>query len=71
VVVSQQLEILKAPWNFKFLRLPDNLNFLKKGKFSQRKILFLLIGIVAVILAISLGVLPSSRQKRRQKKKLS
>ena len=64
------LKFLKLPGNFKFLRLPDNLNFLKKGKFSQRKILFLLIGIVAVILAISLGVLPLIEAKKKAEEEI-
>jgi hypothetical protein len=59
------LKSLKLPGNFKFLRLPGNLNFLKKVKFSQRKILFLLIGIVAVILAIFFGILPLIEAKKK------
>jgi hypothetical protein len=46
------------PNNLKFLKFPGNLNFLKKVKFSQRRILFMLIGIVALILLITFGVFP-------------
>jgi hypothetical protein len=60
--------ILKK-WSFpnslKFLKFPGNLNFLKRVKFSQRRILFLLIGIVAVILVISFGVLPLIEAKKK------
>jgi hypothetical protein len=44
---------------------PDYLNFFKKVKLSQRRILFLLIGIVAVVLVISFGVLPLIEAKKR------
>jgi len=58
------------PNNLKFAKVPGslkffNLNFLKKVKFSQKRILFLLIGIVAVILVISFGVLPLIEAKRK------
>jgi hypothetical protein len=65
--------ILKK-WSFpnhlRFLKLPDslsffNLNFLKKVRLSQRRILFLLMGIVAVVLVISFGVLPLIEAKKR------
>ena len=65
--------ILKR-WSFpnplRFLKLPGrldffNLNFLKKVKFSQRRILFLLIGIVAVILVISFVILPLIEAKNK------
>ncbi len=53
------------PNSLKFLKFPGNLNFLKRVKFSQRRILFLLIGIVAVILVISFGVLPLIEAKKK------
>jgi hypothetical protein len=65
-----KLKSFKFPNNFKLLTLPDNLNFLKKVKFSQRKILFLLIGIVAVILAISFGVLPLIEAKKKTEEEI-
>jgi hypothetical protein len=64
------LKSLKLPGNFKFLRLPDNLNFLKKVRFSQRKILFLLIGIVAAVLAISFGVLPLIEAEKKAEEEI-
>jgi hypothetical protein len=65
------LGFLKVPSSLKALTLPDNLNFLKKVKFSQRKILFLLIGIVAVILAISFGVLPLIEAKKKAEEEIA
>ena len=59
------LKMWPFPNNLKFLKFPGNLNFLKKVKFSQRRILFLLAGIVAVILLISFGVLPLIEAKKR------
>jgi hypothetical protein len=56
-----RLNSLKVPGNFDFF----NLNFLKKVKLSQRRIFFLLIGIVAVILLISFGFLPLIEAKKR------
>jgi hypothetical protein len=58
------------PNNLKFLKFPGNLNFfnlnfLKKVKLSQRRILFLLAGIVAIILVISFGVLPLIEAKKK------
>ena len=55
------LKLLKLPGDLNFF----NLNFLKKVKLSQRRILFLLNGIVAVGLAISFGVLPLIEAKKR------
>jgi len=55
------LKFLKFPGNLNFF----NLNFLKRVKLSQRRILFLLAGIVAVILLISFGVLPLIEAKKR------
>jgi hypothetical protein len=56
--------------HLKFLKLSGNLNFsnlnlLKKVRLSQRRILFLLIGIVGAILVISFGVLPLIEAKKR------
>lgn len=59
------LKSLKLRGHIKLLRLPGNFNVLRKVKFSQRKILFLLIGIVAVVLAISFGVLPLIDAKKK------
>jgi hypothetical protein len=56
-----RLNSLRAPGNFDFF----NLNFLKKVKLSQRRILFLLVGIVAVILLISFGVVPLIEAKKK------
>ena len=51
--------------NLKSLKLPGNLNFLRKVKISQRRMLFLMIGIVAVILVTSFGVLPLIEAKKK------
>jgi len=53
------------PSNLKSLKLPGNLNFLKKVKISQRRMLFLVIGIAAVILVTSFGVLPLIEAKKK------
>jgi hypothetical protein len=53
------------PSHLRFLKPPGNLNFLKRVKLSQRRILFLLIGIVAVVLVISFGVLPLIEAKKK------
>jgi hypothetical protein len=58
------------PNNLKFLKFPGNLNFLKKVKFSQRRILFLLIGIVAIVLVISLGLLPLIEAKKKAEEEI-
>jgi len=58
------------PNNLKFLKLPGNLNFLKKVKFSQRRILFLLIGIVAIVLVISFGLLPLIEAKKKAEEEI-
>jgi hypothetical protein len=60
-----------VPKNLKFLKLPGNLNFLKKVRFSQRRILFLLIGIVMVILIISFGVFPLLEAKKRAEEEIA
>ncbi len=59
--LPNRLKFLKVPGNFDFF----NLNFLKKVKLSQQRILFLLAGIVAVVLVISFGVLPLIEAKKR------
>ena len=58
------------PTHLKFLKLPGSLNFfnsnfLRKVNLSQRRILFLLLGVVAVILVISFGVLPLIEAKKK------
>jgi len=63
------------PNNLKFLRIPSNLNFsdlnfIKRVKFSQRKILLLLAGIVAIILVISFGVLPLVQAKKKAEEEI-
>lgn len=57
--------------NLKFLKLPDNLDFLRKVKFSQRKVLLLLIGVVAALLAISFGILPLIEAKKKAEEEIS
>jgi len=63
---SNNLKFLKFPGNLNFF----NLNFLKKVKFSQRRILFLLAGIVAIILVISFGVLPLIEAKKKAEEEI-
>ena len=46
------------------------MNFLKKVKFSQRRILFLLIGIVAIVLVISFGLLPLIEAKKKAEEEI-
>ena len=63
------------PNNLKLLKFPENLNFfnlsfLKKVKFSQRRILFLLIGIVAIVLVISFGLLPLIEAKKKAEEEI-
>ena len=50
---------------------PKDLKFLKNAKFSQRRILFVLIGIVAVILVISFGVLPLIEAKKKVEEEIT
>ena len=61
------LKFSKLSSNLKFL----NLNFLKKVKFSQKRILFLLAGIVAVILVISFGILPLIEAKKKVEEEIT
>lgn len=58
------------PNNLKFLKFPGNLNFFKKLKFSQRRILAALIGIVMVVLIISFGVLPLIEAKKKAEEEI-
>jgi hypothetical protein len=58
------------PNNLKFLKLPGNLNFLKGVKFSQRRILFALIGIVMIVLIVSFGVLPLIEAKKKAEEEI-
>ena len=63
------------PNHLKFLKLPGNLNFfklsfLKRVKFSQRRIILLLAGIVAIILLISYGVLPLIEAKKKAEEEI-
>jgi hypothetical protein len=63
------------PNNLKFLKFPGNLNFfnlnfLKKVKFSQKRILFLLVGIVAILLVISFGLLPLIEAKKKAEEEI-
>ena len=64
------LEKWSVPNNLKFLKFPGNLNFLKKVKFSQKRILFLLIGIVAIVLVISFGLLPLIEAKKKAEEEI-
>jgi len=63
------------PNNLKFFKFPGNLSFfnlnvLKKVKFSQRRIILLLAGIVAIILFISFGVLPLIEAKKKAEEEI-
>jgi hypothetical protein len=58
-------DILKK-WSF-----PKNLTFLKNVKFSQRRILFVLAGIVMVILFIFFGLLPLMEAKKRAEEEIA
>jgi Type II secretion system (T2SS), protein M subtype b len=64
------LENWSFPKNLKFLKFPGSLNFFRKVKFSQRKVLLLLGGIVSVILAISFGVLPLIEAKKKAEEEI-
>ncbi len=66
-VFPNSLKFSKLSSNLKFL----NLNFLKKVKFSQKRILFLLAGIVAVILVISFGILPLIEAKKKVEEEIT
>ena len=58
------MNLLKK-WSF-----PKNLTFLKTVKFSQKRILFVLAGIVMIILVISLGVLPLIEAKKKAQEEI-
>jgi hypothetical protein len=64
------LEKWSFPNNLKFLKLPRNLNILRGVKFSQRRILVALIGIVMVVLMISFGVLPLIEAKKKAEEEI-
>ena len=66
-VFPNSLKFSKLSSNLKFF----NLNFLKKVKFSQKRILFLLAGIVAVILVISFGILPLIEAKKKVEEEIT
>ncbi len=58
------------PNHLKFLKLPGSLNvfnsnFLRKVNLSRRRISFLLLGVIGVILVISFGVLPLIEANKR------
>ncbi len=64
------------PSSLKFSKLSGDLKFfsltfLKKVKFSQKRILFLLAGIVAVVLVISVGLLPLIEAKRKAEEEIT
>ena len=65
------LKFPKLPGDLKFSMPAGYLNSLRKVKFSQRKVLFLLIGTVAVILAISYGALPLLEAKRKAEEEIT
>lgn len=72
---NNTLKKWSLPKNLKFPRIPGNLNFLnfnflKKVKFSQRRLLFLLIGIVAIVLVISFGLLPLIEAKKKAEEEI-
>lgn len=52
------------------MNILKNLTFLKTVKFSQKRILFMLAGIVMIILAISFGVLPLLEAKKRAQEEI-
>lgn len=54
----------KWPFSKDFTSLKD-LTFLKAGKFSQKRILFVLVGIVMLILVVFFGVIPLIEAKKR------
>jgi len=58
------MNIMKK-WSF-----PKDLTFLKTVNFSQKRILFVLAGIVMVILVISFGVLPLVEAKKRAQEEI-
>ncbi len=65
-----------VPTGLKFSKLSADLKFfsmnlLKKVKFSQKRILYLLAGIVMVILVISLGILPLIEAKKKAEEEIT
>ena len=59
------MNLLKK-WSF-----PKNLTFLKTVKFSQKRILLVLAGVVMIILVISFGVLPLMEAKKRAEEEIA
>ena len=57
---------LLEKWSF-----PKNLTFLKTVKFSQKRILLVLAGVVMIILVISFGVLPLMEAKKRAEEEIA
>ena len=56
---------LVKKWSF-----PKNLTFLKTAKFSQKRILLVLAGVVIIILVISFGVLPLIEAKKKAQEEI-
>ena len=59
------MNLLKK-WSF-----PKNLTFLKTVKFSQKRILLVLAGVVMIILVISFGVLPLIEAKKKAQEEIA
>ena len=57
---------LMEKWSF-----PKNLTFLKTVKFSQKRILLVLAGVVMIILVISFGVLPLIEAKKKAQEEIA
>ena len=57
---------LLEKWSF-----PKNLTFLKTVKFSQKRILLVLAGVVMIILVISFGVLPLIEAKKKAQEEIA
>jgi len=51
--------------------LPDNLKFLKNAKFSQRRFLFVMVGIAAVILITFFVIIPLFEKKREAEEEIT
>jgi len=51
--------------------LPDNLKFLKNAKFSQRRFLFVVVGIAAVILITFFVIIPLFEKKREAEEEIT
>jgi len=57
---------LLEKWSF-----PKNLTFLKTVKFSQKRILLVLAGVVMIILVVSFGVLPLIEAKKKAQEEIA